>query len=271
VWEGEGEPLVRAEKNWIFVSDAHFTGQGSEGMESFLRFLDSEMDETGYLVILGDLFEFLFGFKAGSSPQGSSVTERSFPFPDYLPVFRGLERLAGQGIHIKYFEGNHDFFLSFFFQEWFKMKVEVYPDGCEERLGGRRSFIAHGDLSNPNQWKYRLFRRIVKNRWMYHLIQRVGPSGSRWIALKMSHKSHEIYHTRNPEDLFTAFQAFAHQKFLEGFEVVILGHSHSPGRIEEVIGRRKCLYINVGDWVTHRSYLRFTPPDHFELKQFMEG
>jgi hypothetical protein len=26
----------------------------------------------------------------------------------------------------------------------------------------------------------------------------------------------------------------------------------------------------VGDWRTHRSFLRFTPPDHFELSRFME-
>ena len=59
------------------------------------------------------------------------------------------------------------------------------------------------------------------------------------------------------------FHSFAHQKFLEGFEVVLLGHSHFPEKVEEWIEGRKCLYFNVGDWMTHRSYLRFTPPDQF--------
>lgn len=262
--------MAYAEKDWVFVSDAHFTGQGSDGMEPFLRFLDSQSGETGHLVILGDLFEFLFGFKGPSSPVSSPGLDRSFPFPDYLPVFKGLQRLADRGIEIKYFEGNHDFFLSPFFRDWFRMRVEVYPNGCEERLGGRRSYIAHGDLSNPNQWKYRFFRRIVKNRWTYRLIQWVGPRWSRRIALKMSDKSHGIHRVRETQNLSAAFQAFARRKFLEGFEVVILGHSHFPERIEEVIAGRKCLYINVGDWVMHRSYLRFTPPDRFELKQFSE-
>jgi len=263
-WGGERGPLVPAEKDWIFVSDAHFTGKGSEGMKSFLRFLDSQRDGIGRLVILGDLFEFIFGFK-------DSLSSRSFPFPDYLPVFEGLQRLADQGIQITYFEGNHDFSLSSFFHDWFKMRVEVYPNGCEERLGGRRAFIAHGDLSNPGQWKYRFFRRIIKNRWMYSLIQRVGPEWSCRIALKMSHKSHEIYRTCRAPGLLAAFQAFARRKFLEGFEIVILGHSHFPEKMEEIVGGRECLYLNVGDWVTHRSYLRFTPPGHFELRQFSEG
>ena len=84
----------------------------------------------------------------------------------------------------------------------------------------------------------------------------------------MSHKSHEIYRARDPRSLVEAFHAFAHRKFLEGFGVVVLGHSHVPERIEEIIEGRKCLYLNVGDWVTHRSYLKFIPPDQFELRQY---
>jgi hypothetical protein len=27
----------------------------------------------------------------------------------------------------------------------------------------------------------------------------------------------------------------------------------------------------VGDWVVHRSFLRFTPPDRFQLGRYKEG
>ncbi|HSB05638.1 MAG TPA: UDP-2,3-diacylglucosamine diphosphatase [Thermodesulfobacteriota bacterium] len=256
------------EKGWVFVSDAHFTGQESEGMASFLRFLDAQREGTGDLVILGDLFEFLFGFKDAHHQENFPSAPKPFPFPEYLPIFEGLKRLFQQGIRIKYFEGNHDFFLHSFFQDWFNMEVEVYPEGCEERLGGRRSFIAHGDLSNPMQWKYRCFRRIFKNRWMFRLIEFAGPYWSRRLALKMSSKSHQRYHATHSQGMAAAFHSFAHQKFEEGFEVVILAHSHFPEKVEEWIKGRRCLYFNVGDWMTHRSYLTFTPPDHFELSQF---
>jgi len=53
----------RSEKDWIFVSDAHFTGRAPESMEAFLRFLDSEKNQISCLVILGDFFEFLFGLE----------------------------------------------------------------------------------------------------------------------------------------------------------------------------------------------------------------
>lgn len=257
--------MTHREKDWIFVSDAHFTGREPEEMGAFLRFLDSEKERMGYLVIMGDLFEFFFGFKDFSS------TGKSFAFADYLPVLERLQLLYREGVRIKYFEGNHDFFLHSFFPKQFGMKVEVHPDEFEERLDGKRTFIAHGDLSNPKQWKYRAFRRILKNRWTYHLIHFAGPRFSRRIAQRLSDMSYQKYHSNLHANPPPAFRAFAHQRFLEGFEIVILGHSHFPEEIEEWVDGRRCLYFNVGDWMTHRSFLRFTPPEHFKLDRYIEG
>ena len=219
----------------------------------------------GHLVILGDLFEFFFSFK------GFRPAEKSFAFVDYLPILEKLQSLYRQGIRIKYYEGNHDFFLNPFFAEQLGMDVEVYPGGSEERLGGRRAFIAHGDLSNPRQWRYRVFRRILKNRWTYHIIQLAGPRLSRRVALGLSEKSYQKYHSNACQGPPSSFKIFAHQKFLEGFEIVILGHSHFQEKVEEWIEGKRCLYFNVGDWLVHRSFLRFTPPEHFELQRFVEG
>ena len=221
----------------------------------------------GHLVILGDLFEFLFGFKP-STRSNHRLVPGPFPFPEYLPVFEALQRLAHRGIHITYVEGNHDFSLYSFFQDWFKIEVGVYPDGWEERLGGKRSFMAHGDLSNPEQWRYRFYRRVIKNPWTYRLIRLIGPRWSRRVASGMNRQSHQVYHNWEPQGMAKAFRSFAHQKFLEGFEIVILGHSHFPEKGEEIMEGGRRLYLNVGDWVTHHSYLRFTPPDRFELSQW---
>jgi len=234
-------------------------------MKAFLGFLDSEKNQIDRLVILGDFFEFLFGFKK------FFVTEKASAFTDYLPVFNKLQSLYRQGIQIKYFEGNHDFFLRSFFLEQFGMEVEVYPDGCEERLQDKKVFIAHGDLSNPKQWAYRTFRRTLKNPVTYRLIQVAGPRISRWVAGKLGDMSYEKYHNDVQPASPAAFKAFAHQKFLEGFEVVILGHSHFAEEVEEWVDGRRCLYYNVGDWMIHRSFLRFTPPDRFQLERYHGG
>jgi UDP-2,3-diacylglucosamine hydrolase len=263
--------LTDIEKDWIFISDAHFTGREPGETEAFLKFLDLEKERMSHLVILGDLFEFFFGFKDFSFKRNSSSTEKPFAFTEYLPVLEQLKRLYRQGIGIKYFEGNHDFSLHSLFLEQLNMEVDVYPDGGEERLGRKRAFIAHGDLSNPKQWKYRIYRKLLKNRWTYGLLHFAGPRFSRQIARRLSDMSYQKYHTGVLSNPSPTFKTFAHQKFLEGFEIVILGHSHFPEEIEEWIDGRRCLYFNVGAWMTHRSFLRFTPPEFFELSQFMEG
>jgi len=247
------------------VSDAHFTGREPEPMEAFLRFLDSEKKRIGHLVILGDLFEFFFSFRKGSTAGKSAA------FSDYLPVLNKLQTLHRDGIQIKYFEGNHDFFLQPFFSEQFGMEIEVYPNGCEERLEGNRAFIAHGDLSNPKQWAYRALRRILKNPLTYRLIQLAGPRISCLVAGKWSSLSFQKNHHQRQAHPLPAFKAFAHRKFLEGFEIVILGHSHFPEAVEEWIDGRRRLYYNPGDWAVHRSFLRFSPPDRFELERYNES
>ncbi|MGZ3494551.1 MAG: UDP-2,3-diacylglucosamine diphosphatase [Thermodesulfobacteriota bacterium] len=253
--------MARSGKDWIFVSDAHFTGRDPESMEVFARFLDLQKNQIDHLVILGDLFEFFFGFR------DFFPNEKASAFKDYLPIFHQLQRLYREGIRIKYFEGNHDFFLHSFFSEQFGMEIEVYPDGCDEKLEGKRAFIAHGDLSNPRQWTYRAFRKILKNSLTYRLIHLAGPRVSRRVARTLSDMSYQKYHNGQHVPP-PPFRAFAHRKFLEGFEIVILGHSHFPEEVEEWVDGRRCLYYNVGDWMVHRSFLRFVPPDHFRLERY---
>jgi UDP-2,3-diacylglucosamine pyrophosphatase LpxH len=103
----------------------------------------------------------------------------------------------------------------------------------------------------------------------YHFIQAAGPRISRRVAKKLNDISYQKYHNDVQPTSPPAFKAFARQKFLEGFEIVILGHSHIPEEVEEWIDRRRCLYYNAGDWAVHRSFLRFTPPDHFELGRYL--
>jgi UDP-2,3-diacylglucosamine hydrolase len=258
--------LTQAEKDWIFVSDAHFTGKDRPEMESLVRFLDSEKERMGCLVILGDLFEFFFGFR-----QKSSSKEKPFGFPEYLPVLEILRILYQRGIRIMYFEGNHDFFLGDLFRKQLGMEIEIFPGAIEERLGGKRAFVAHGDLSNPKQWTYRIFRSILKNRWTYGLMHLAGPHLSRRVASRLNGMSYQKYHDSDSFAPPPAFKAFAHRKFLEGYEIVILGHSHFPEEASERMNEKKCFYFNVGAWRSHRSFLRFRPPDHFELSRFAEG
>jgi UDP-2,3-diacylglucosamine hydrolase len=258
------EETPRPAGDWIFVSDAHLTGRDRAEMEVFLSFLEAERGRMGHLVLLGDLFEFFFRFGPGRGEGG----ERDLPFQEYLPVLRGLERLSREGVRITYVEGNHDFGLDGLFQEQFGMEVSVYPEAAEERLGGRRTFLAHGDFPNPGPWSQRAFRRVLRNGWTYGLMRILGERISRWVARRLNDRSYLRNHAGAGDAAPPAFRGFARRKFLEGYDVVILGHSHVPERVTEDVEGRSCLYVNTGAWMNDRSYMRFTAPDRFELARF---
>jgi len=235
--------------DWIFLSDAHLTEETRENQERLIRFLESEKENLATLVLLGDLFEFWFGFEG-------------YIYQGYEPILEQLKSLSHRGVRIKYIEGNHDFCLGPFFKG--QLGAEVYAEEVEETLGGKRIYVAHGDRANPRDYEYRLFRKILKNRFSYALIRWAGPELSMRVAKRLSSRSRRKNHCRAPGHI-PVFKTFAMNKFREGIDVVILGHSHYPEQVLENINGREKAYFNVGDWITFFSYLRYRPTTGFEL------
>jgi UDP-2,3-diacylglucosamine pyrophosphatase LpxH len=63
---------------------------------------------------------------------------------------------------------------------------------------------------------------------------------------------------------------FALDTCAEGYDGVILGHSHQPLVWEfSVTGERKVL-VTLGDWLSHRSYLDYAD-GRFSLKYYENG
>lgn len=236
-------------KDWIFLSDAHFTGENRNDQERLIRFLEMERENLDTLVLLGDLFEFWFGFEG-------------YIYKEYLPILEQLKSLSRGGVRIRYVEGNHDFSLGSFFER--DLGAEVYVDEMEETVGGKRIYVAHGDRVNPRDYGYRLFRRTVKNRFSYALIRWGGPGLSMKIAKQLSARSRRKNREQSPDHI-PIFRTFAMHKFREGIDIVILGHSHYPEEIVQRIDGREKAYFNVGDWMTFCSYLRYNPGSGFEL------
>lgn len=242
VTQGEG-------KDWIFLSDAHFTGENRDNQDRLNRFLEEEGKNLSTLVLLGDLFEFWFGFEG-------------YVYREYVPILEQLKSLSHRGVRIKYVEGNHDFCLGPFFEE--ELRAEVYAEEMEETLGGKRVYIAHGDRVNPRDYEYRLFRRALKNRFSYAVMRWAGPALSMKVAKRLSARSQRKNPSRSSSHI-PIFRTFAMNKFREGIDVVILGHSHYPEEVLERIDGREKVYFNVGDWITFFSYLRYSPKTGFEL------
>ena len=48
---------------------------------------------------------------------------------------------------------------------------------------------------------------------------------------------------------------FAKKKIKDGFDFVVLAHSHFPEVLEETTDDKKSIYANPGDWIKEFSYL----------------
>jgi len=233
----------------IFISDTHLQGLADKNQQTLVNFLDQIKEDTNLLVILGDLFDFWMG-------------NNKKAFEQYRPILDKLLEIKERGIGIKYLEGNHDFFLGSFFSR--DLKAEIYPDFLEMDLEGKRIYLAHGDLVDSEDYHYRAFRTFLRNKLVFYLLRTLPDTVAWKLANRFSRTSRESRETVE-KDYQRIFQEFAFSKFEQGFDVVILGHSHQQEFFRTSIGGKERLYVNLGYCREQLSYLVYEGGD-FKLQ-----
>ncbi len=239
-------------KMWFFVSDAHLSGDDILRQQKLVDFLESNRDRMSCLVILGDLFDFWFGFP-------------DYVHPPYRPLCDTLVSLTRSGVRLIYFEGNHDFSMGPFITE--TLRGELYPRFAMLELDGHRVWLGHGDGVDSRDFRYRIYRRLLKNSFMYRLIGWLGPRRTWKVKEFLSGRS--WMHRRQPMDQrIPPDGQFARARCREGADVVILAHTHRPTQETFVENGRTCQYFNVGDWVEHFSYVSYSSDGGFHLGRY---
>lgn len=223
----------------VFVADAHLKGEGDPHQASLVRFLDSI--DSGNLAILGDLFDFWTG--------SNSVVERA-----YRPVLESLLRLRKRGVGIIYFEGNHDFRMGPFFTN--DLGAKVCPGMEEISMDGKRFLAGHGDTVSMTTG-YRLWRAYLRSPLFRAMAVAATPGGVWAIAGMLSKKSRGNALRYGPSGNITesVLRKFAAEKIADGFDAVVLGHSHEPGVHAIESGGRKGVYANPGSFASRGTYL----------------
>ncbi|MEK6777227.1 MAG: UDP-2,3-diacylglucosamine diphosphatase [bacterium] len=245
---------MEPEKGWFFIADAHLSEADELRQQMLVRFLEENRDRMACLVILGDLFDFWFGFPGYLDPA-------------YRPLCDVLTSLSRDGVRIIYLEGNHDFSMGEFFTE--TLQGKVCPGDHVLELNGYRVFLSHGDNIDPGDFRYRFYRGLLKSRSVYTLIRLFGPGRTRKV--KNFFNRREWMHRRKEHSAgVRPDEAFARKKFEEGMDVVILGHIHHPCEKTFVLHGRTCYYFNVGDWIEHFSYLWYHPRSGFRLEYYRQ-
>jgi UDP-2,3-diacylglucosamine hydrolase len=241
--------------DWLFVGDAHFARGDKERRERFASFLKKNRSKLDTLVIMGDFFDFWFGFR-----------DCTLLKKEYHDILALLEQLRENGVRVIYLEGNHDFSLGQYMRD--ELGIEIYDRATEMEIDGKRIFLAHGDRISPtlDHW---LLTGLLRNRLTYGGISLFGSRLVMGIARRWSASSRGKNMERSPV-VIARLRRFAQRKLKQGFDAVILAHTHLPETIKVKEQGREASYFNVGDWIKDFSYLRYNEKRGFSLEYFKD-
>jgi UDP-2,3-diacylglucosamine hydrolase len=234
----------------LVASDLHLGAAPPSQVRAFHRWLDSAADRTRHLVLNGDLFDFWFEY--------GSVIPRG-----YTRTLGKLAELVDGGMHIDFMGGNHDWWAGSYLSDEIGLVVHRGPARLE--LGGRQALVAHGDGLGRGDLGYRALRTLLRSRltcWGFRWIhpdlgariagrvsrthERTGPAGESGAE---PGAVHERLLARSE-----ALERWARDQLLaeESLELVLLGHTHLPRKVEVAPGR---FYLNSGDWLGHATWV----------------
>ena len=248
---------VSASKKIYFLSDFHL---GSPDYESSLArekkivsFLESIRHSASAIFLMGDMFDFWYEYRQ-VVPKG------------YVRIFGKLAELTDSGIAIHFFVGNHDMWMSGYFEQ--EINIPVYFEPKTFTWNDKRFYLGHGDGLGPGDHGYKFLKTIFRNRicqWMFGLLP---PAFSIGLANYFSRKSREKTGIEDEQFMgedkewlvIHSRQVLAKEKV----DFFVFGHRHVP--IDYPLNEHS-RYINLGDWITNFTYAEFDGTD-VQLKKW---
>jgi UDP-2,3-diacylglucosamine hydrolase len=234
------------QKTIYFISDAHLGAEDKEKEKikekKLISFLDRIGGDAEFLYILGDMFEFWFEYKY-VVPKG------------HFSVLAKLRELVDSGVKMIYVVGNHDFWLGDFLSK--QIGIEIFKHPIEVTHQGKKIFVAHGDGLARKDTGYRILKKILRNRLNIFLYRQIPPDVSYPLAKLVAGKSRDRA-DRKEAGYLEDYKSFAYEKIRQGFDAVILAHTHMP-TLENLSDNpanppRGGIYLNIGNWFKHFTY-----------------
>jgi UDP-2,3-diacylglucosamine hydrolase len=229
-----------------FLSDVHLGAGPPELDRAKERDVVAFLDRLGpgdTLYLLGDVFDFWFDFR-GHLPAL------------YEPLLAALAGAVRRGARISFMGGNHDY--------WARVGggrgrlereigLEVIGDPHRVEHQGLKLLLTHGDALGGAVGGYRTVRGVLHHPVAIRLFGLLPSRVGYGIATRTSRLSRD----RHDEALTRAHAERLREEArrvleAEPVNAVVAGHVHIPERLETPHG----VYLNVGDWILHRTYGR---------------
>ncbi len=250
-------PLTR---RVFFASDLHLGVPGQltslDRERQLVAWLDLVEREASDLFLLGDLFDFWFEYKT-VVPRG------------HTRVLGRLAALADAGVQVHIFAGNHDRWLGDYLTT--EMRAQIYREPQVMRLHGRTFYLAHGAPDDSQTARERLAGSSLVRHALAVLHPDLGISivralSARSRAAKSQTRASGATVRKSPQnrparkgeagdgDAVLLWQAHRIRLLHPDVEFIVLGHRHRP---ELVQFAESAWCVDVGDWLSHRSYAVF--------------
>ena len=231
-------------KNIYFLSDFHLgTPSYAESLareKKIVSFLTSIQDTASVIFIVGDMFDFWFEYKT-TVPKG------------YVRLLGKLAELTDKGIQIHFFVGNHDMWMSGYFEE--ELNIPVYYHPKEFIFQDKKFYIGHGDGLGPGDHNYKFLKSVFRNRLAQRLFGAIHPSWGLGVANYFSRRSRAKTGEKDVKFLGEEGEwliIFCRQLLAkQHVDFFVFGHRHYPIDYKLTDISR---YINLGDWLRSFTY-----------------
>lgn len=238
-------------KKIYFLSDFHLGvpdyARSLEREKKLVVFLESIRHDAQEIFIAGDMFDFWYEYKT-VVPKG------------YVRLLGKLAEITDSGIPVHFFLGNHDMWMSGYFEQ--ELNIPVYAAPKTFEWNGKTFYIGHGDGLGPGDHGYKFLKKVFRNRICQWLFGQLHPSWGIGLANYFSRKSRAKTGTSDEHFLGEEKEwliIYSREVLkTQHYDYFIFGHRHYPLDFPLNNSSR---YINLGDWITNFTYAYFDGSD----------
>ncbi|OJU52270.1 MAG: UDP-2,3-diacylglucosamine hydrolase [Bacteroidales bacterium 45-6] len=203
------------------------------------RWLDQVKEDAEAIYLLGDLFDYWFDYK--------NVVPRGFT------RFLGkISELTDAGIEVHFFIGNHDIWLTDYFEQ--ECGMIVHRESLVKDFNGKKFFLAHGDGLGDDSRMFKFLRSLFHNKLCRKLFAGIHP---RWtVAFAHSWSQHNratgemVEYLGEDKEHLVKF-AKRHLKMAPNINFFVFGHRHI---MLDLMISPACRVAILGDWIRYYSY-----------------
>lgn len=227
-----------------FASDFHLGipnhADSLQREKRIVSWLESISPTADRVYLVGDLFDFWYEYRH-VVPRG------------YVRLLGTLAKMKDAGIDIHIFTGNHDLWMFGYFEE--ELGIPVHHAPIRFEANGKRFLVGHGDGVGPGDQGYKFMKRIFSNRLAQRIFGALHPRIAFGLAQYWSGRSRSSNEEADFLGADKEWQVLYAREVLktEAIDYFIFGHRH----IQLELPLDSATFFNLGDWVTHFTYVVF--------------